>query len=146
MELRRAPRAGSDLAVIMLDVDHFKDYNDNYGHAAGDEVLALIAAVLKKSVSRAADFTARYGGEEFMILLPSTDLMGARGVAVQIQKGLARAAIQHAHSPVSAFLTVSQGLALVKASERVTLGECIRRADAALYTAKEQGRNTIKAA
>ena len=146
MELRRAPRAGRDLSVVMLDVDYFKAFNDNYGHAAGDEVLAGIAEVLKKSVSRAADFVARYGGEEFMVVLPNTDLMGARGVAVEIQKGLARAAIQHAHSPVAAYLTVSQGIALVKASERVTLSECIQRVDDALYAAKQEGRNTIKAA
>ena len=146
MELRRAPRAGRDLSVVMLDVDYFKAFNDNYGHAAGDEVLAGIAEVLKKSVSRAADFVARYGGEEFMVVLPNTDLMGARGVAVEIQKGLARPAIQHAHSPVAAYLTVSQGIALVKASERVTLSECIQRVDDALYAAKQEGRNTIKAA
>ncbi len=146
MELRRAPRSGHDLSIIMLDVDYFKAYNDHYGHPAGDRVLANIALVLQNSVSRASDFVARYGGEEFIVLLPGTDVMGARGVAVQIQQGLARAAIQHAYSAVSPYLTVSQGLAVVKASERVNLQEAINRADDALYAAKEEGRNTIKAA
>jgi diguanylate cyclase (GGDEF)-like protein len=146
MELRRAPRSGTDLAVIMLDVDYFKAYNDGYGHAAGDDVLEHIAQVLSRSVNRATDFVARYGGEEFMVVLPNTDLTGARGVALHFQKSLARAAIPHAHSPVSAYLTVSQGLAVIKASERVSLGECIQRVDEPLYKAKQEGRNTIKAA
>jgi diguanylate cyclase (GGDEF)-like protein len=130
----------------MIDVDFFKNYNDNYGHAAGDAVLQRVAAVLKSTVNRAADFVARYGGEEFMVLLPGTHALAARAVAVSIQQALSREALPHEFSPVAPILTVSQGLAFAKPDERLSSRELITRAERALHIAKKSGRDSIKAA
>jgi diguanylate cyclase (GGDEF)-like protein len=145
-ELRRSGRGGRTLSMIMIDVDFFKNYNDNYGHPAGDVVLQTVAQVLKSTVNRAADFVGRYGGEEFMVLLPATHALAARAVAVRIQQALSREAVPHAYSPVAPVLTVSQGLAFAKPGERLSPQELITRADRALYVAKKSGRDTIKAA
>jgi diguanylate cyclase (GGDEF)-like protein len=146
LELRRSGRGGRTLSVIMIDVDFFKSYNDNYGHPAGDRVLELVANVLQSTVNRAADFVCRYGGEEFMVLLPATHALAARAVAVRIQHALSREALPHEFSPVAPVLTVSQGLAVAKPGERLSPQELITRADRALYVAKKSGRDTIKAA
>jgi len=146
LELRRSGRGGRTLSVIMIDVDFFKNYNDNYGHAAGDAVLQRVADVLKSTVNRAADFVARYGGEEFMVLLPGTHALAARAVAVSIQRALSREALTHEFSPVAPILTVSQGLAFAKPDERLSSRELITRAERALHIAKKSGRDSIKAA
>lgn len=145
-ELKRCSRFGSPLAVIMLDVDYFKPYNDNYGHQAGDEVLTRLAKVLQGAANRAGDIVARYGGEEFMLVFPATDVMAARAVAVRIQQALERESIPHEYSGVSKWITVSQGLAYARPDERLSSRELIARVDEALYGAKAEGRNTIKAA
>jgi diguanylate cyclase (GGDEF)-like protein len=142
-ELKRCSRFSSPLAVIMVDVDYFKNYNDNYGHQAGDEVLQRLATVLREAANRAGDVVARYGGEEFLLLLPATDATAARSVATRIQQLLAEQAIVHKFSAVSEYLTVSQGLAGASPEERLSSHELIARVDEALYTAKGAGRNTI---
>ena len=144
-ELKRGARLQAPLAVIMLDVDDFKRYNDNYGHQAGDGVLQRLARVLRDTVNRAGDLVARFGGEEFMLVFPSTDVVAARAVALRIQQALEQEAIPHQYSGVSKRVTVSQGLAHALPQEGLTSRELIRRADAALYEAKAAGRNTIKA-
>ncbi len=145
-ELKRCARFGAPLAVIMLDVDYFKPYNDNYGHQAGDEVLRRLARVLKTTANRAGDIVARFGGEEFILVFPSTDVMSARAVALRIQQALEKEAIPHEYSGVSNWVTVSQGLAAANPDERLTSRELIARVDEALYAAKAEGRNAIKAA
>jgi diguanylate cyclase (GGDEF)-like protein len=145
-ELKRCARFGSPLAVIMLDVDYFKNYNDNYGHQAGDLVLRKLADVLLETAHRAGDTVARYGGEEFMLLLPGTDVLAAKAVAVRIQQALEKVAITHAYSDVAPYITVSQGLAYARPEARLSSHELIAMADEALYAAKAEGRNTIKSA
>lgn len=132
-------RQGQPFALVMLDVDYFKRYNDNYGHQAGDHCLASVAGALKSSVRTPADLVARYGGEEFVVILPDTSLEGAGQVAARIQANLQAAALPHAASEVSDKVTVSMGIALSAGSHSVT--EVISRADDALYRAKQRGRN-----
>jgi diguanylate cyclase (GGDEF)-like protein len=144
-ELKRSARFISPLSVIMIDVDYFKNYNDNYGHPAGDLVLQRLASVLKATANRAGDVVARYGGEEFMLVLPATDALAAHAVAARIQQALIEQAIEHANSSVSQFLTVSQGLATADPVERLTSHELVARVDEALYAAKDSGRDAIRA-
>ncbi|EDV3051611.1 GGDEF domain-containing protein [Salmonella enterica subsp. enterica] len=126
-------------ALIMLDVDYFKHYNDHYGHQAGDACLAKVAGVMKRSVRTPADLVARYGGEEFVVVLPSSSLNDAALVAERIQTNLRETALQHVTSAISETVTVSMGLTLSTADDSVA--SIIARADKALYRAKQQGRN-----
>jgi len=142
-ELRRCSRFNTPLAVIMLDVDHFKDYNDHYGHQAGDEVLKRLAQVLLEAANRAGDVVARYGGEEFMVVMPGTDAAAARAVAARIRETLEEEQMRHEFSPVADHITVSQGLAWAPPAARLSSHELIEKADEALYAAKAGGRNTI---
>ena len=145
-ELRRCSRFGSPLSVIMLDVDYFKNYNDNYGHPAGDAVLQQLSKLLLSCAHRAGDLVARYGGEEFMVLMPGTDVDAARALAVRIQSALAEAAIEHSHSSISSVITVSQGVACAIPEHAENSKDLVARADEALYAAKAEGRDMIKAA
>ncbi|EPE1340273.1 membrane-associated sensor domain-containing protein [Salmonella enterica] len=126
-------------ALIMLDVDYFKHYNDHYGHQAGDACLAKVAGVMKRSVRTTADLVARYGGEEFVVVLPSSSLNDAALVAERIQTNLRETALPHVTSAISETVTVSMGLTLSTADDSVA--SIIARADKALYRAKQQGRN-----
>jgi diguanylate cyclase (GGDEF)-like protein len=145
-ELKRSSRFSSPLSVIMIDVDYFKNYNDNNGHPAGDVVLQRLATVLKDTANRAGDVVARYGGEEFMLVLPATDAIAVHAVAVRIRQALSEQAIEHRSSSVSKFVTVSQGLATTNPDERLSSDELVARADKALYAAKGGGRDAIRAA
>ena len=140
-EHRRAFRNRTSLAVMMIDVDYFKRYNDRYGHLAGDECLSSIAQTIRRGLRRSGDLAARYGGEEFVVLLPDTDLAGAREVAEKIHADLAALALRHEASPHGT-VTISIG-AYAAMPERSDDDErtFVARADAALYRAKEQGRN-----
>ncbi|MGC0782050.1 membrane-associated sensor domain-containing protein [Pantoea agglomerans] len=126
-------------ALVMLDVDYFKRYNDHYGHQAGDTCLAQVADILKSSVRTPADLVARYGGEEFVVVLPSASLDEAAQVAERIQATLRETALPHAASAVSESVTVSMGIALSGMHDNAEA--VIARADEALYRAKQQGRN-----
>jgi diguanylate cyclase (GGDEF)-like protein len=132
-------RGNVALSLLMLDVDHFKAYNDLYGHPAGDGVLVAIGRILRDAASRPTDLAARIGGEEFAILLPDTTLEGAVRVAAKIHEALAAQAIRHAGSPVSASITVSIGAAQARPGEDAE--EFVARADRAAYDAKNAGRN-----
>lgn len=142
-EWNRGQRNNTPLAAIMLDLDHFKSFNDLYGHIEGDHCLQKIAQGLARSVHRGGDLTARYGGEEFVVLLPDTDKQHAFEVAKHIQKMVLSLAIPHSTSPVGV-VTVSLGVASLQPSNHQYPEELVRRADAALYRAKMAGRNCVK--
>ncbi len=137
-EYSREQRNGKPLALLVLDVDHFKQYNDHYGHPAGDAVLQALAEILRRSKGRISDLAVRLGGEEFGILLPESDINGAKIVADHIHQLLREANIAHIASPVENRLTVSIGFAI---AHDEALEVFVRRADQALYRAKHQGRN-----
>ena len=126
-------------ALLMLDVDYFKRYNDHYGHQAGDACLVKVADIVKTSVRTPADLVARYGGEEFVIVLPASSLDDAVRVAERIQTNLREISLPHAASEVSEMVTVSMGITLSKDGDSAY--GIIARADEALYRAKQQGRN-----
>ncbi|HEX5276350.1 MAG TPA: GGDEF domain-containing protein [Fluviicoccus sp.] len=138
---RRGVRTGRPLSLLYMDIDHFKGFNDHYGHPAGDACLSAFAAILKEVIGREGDMAARLGGEEFVLLLPETTLEGALCVARRLQDRLAGLAIPHAASPVAGTLTVSVGLATQVPVRSASCEVLIERADKALYEAKRSGRN-----
>jgi diguanylate cyclase (GGDEF)-like protein len=145
-EWRRLARTNSHLSLIMFDVDHFKLYNDTYGHGGGDRCLRQVAESAVRALQRPADMIARYGGEEFVAILPDTGAAGAAAVAEAIRANVAALGIAHEKSPTADHLTVSVGLATVvpKLDQPATL--LIAEADKALYSAKAGGRNRVVAA
>jgi diguanylate cyclase (GGDEF)-like protein/PAS domain S-box-containing protein len=142
-EYRRAIRSKSSVALIMLDVDLFKAFNDRYGHPAGDDCLRRVSAAIRGSLWRPADVAARYGGEEFAVLLPDTDELGATEIAERIRRAIADLGIEHADAKEK-IVTGSAGVAAVAPYEfGGTAGILIELADRALYHAKNFGRNTV---
>lgn len=141
LEWHRAMRGRQPLALMIIDVDHFKRYNDHYGHLEGDECLKRVVGTLSLCVRRATDLLARYGGEEFAIILPESDADSALRVADTIHRELQRAAIPHEDSPVSRSVTVSIGIACCVPGVDMHSDSLLALADEALYTAKHQGRN-----
>jgi len=137
-EHRRALRHATPLALLLVDVDHFKRYNDHHGHPAGDVVLQQVAAVLAQQARRPGERAARYGGEEFALVLPHCTAEGAALVAQRSLAAIAQAAITHGDSPLGAALTVSIGVAMAHSGG--SPDELIARADAELYRAKQSGR------
>ncbi|EMN8354337.1 MULTISPECIES: GGDEF domain-containing protein [Klebsiella] len=127
------------LALMMIDVDYFKRYNDRYGHQAGDECLSSVAQVLKMAVRAEGDLVARYGGEEFVVVLPGVSLAHATAIAERIQQKIREAGLPHAASAVASEVTVSIGI--VASDGTVPIETLIARADSALYQAKNNGRN-----
>ncbi|MBP2633045.1 MAG: diguanylate cyclase response regulator [Firmicutes bacterium] len=142
-EWRCALRTGEILSVLLIDIDFFKDYNDCYGHLAGDVCLQKVATVLKNSVIRSSDIVTRYGGEEFIIILPATSQNGAINVAKRLQAQLALLQIVHQGSDVSEYVTLSVGSASAIAKDFINEKGILEMADFALYQAKNQGRNRI---
>jgi len=138
-EFYRSRRYGGPLSLVMLDIDHFKRVNDVHGHLAGDEVLRIVAARVSEAV-RASDIFGRYGGEEFGVILPGTDIAGARVVADKLRELVSGQPL--AYKDVGLEITVSCGVAQV-APEHTTYEEVIRLADTALYRAKREGRNRV---
>jgi diguanylate cyclase (GGDEF)-like protein len=139
-EWRRCARARAPLSLLMIDIDHFKAYNDHCGHQQGDECLRRVARLLVDGVGRPGDLIARYGGEEFVCLLPEVGQAGARAVATRLIAALHRAAIAHPGSPLGERLTVSIGVATAEdlsGSESALFA----LADKLLYAAKNAGRN-----
>lgn len=144
-EWNRLSRHQRPLALLMIDIDHFKPYNDHYGHGAGDECLRRVAQALAQVPTRSADLVARYGGEEFVALLPETDATGASQVAEKMQAAIHALAIPHAHSPVADHITLSIGASMHRPQQPpATNVEALKQAaDLALYQAKEQGRDRL---
>ena len=147
-EVRILSRRRSNLSLILMDIDYFKAFNDNYGHMAGDECLRKVAKALADVAKRAGDFVARYGGEEFAMILPETDGKGAIQKAEQARCTVQELAIPHAFSDVSDRLSISLGLAAVSLGyeQGQTPKMLVELADKALYQAKEKGRNRFVAA
>jgi diguanylate cyclase (GGDEF)-like protein/PAS domain S-box-containing protein len=144
-EWARAYRDRSSLALLMIDVDHFKAYNDVYGHPAGDACLRTVARIIAAETQRVGDLAARYGGEEFAMLLPNTDAAGCARIGERIRSAIHEAGIVHVSSPASACVTASIGGATCRpALERTAgAGSLVEAADRALYAAKEAGRDRI---
>jgi diguanylate cyclase (GGDEF)-like protein len=142
-EFRRAKRASTPLSLIMIDVDSFKDYNDNYGHQKGDECLILIAAALSRVLGRPCDLVARYGGEEFMAVLPNTNADGGLVFAESMRNEITSLAIEHAYSKVAPYVTISLGVITQIPSHNTAIPHLIGAADRALYQAKRNGRNCV---
>ena len=142
-EWSRARRNESSIALIMADVDHFKAYNDTYGHQQGDECLKLVAGTMQSALSRAGDMLARYGGEEFAVILPSTDVAGAFEVAERILNAVSDMRLEHSGSSVADHVTISMGVSALRPDEQSSVQELIETADKNLYTAKAQGRNRV---
>ncbi len=143
-EWKRGCRNELPLALIMIDVDFFKSYNDHYGHQAGDECLKTIASLLIESLARSGDILARYGGEEFMIILPETDIRGTASVAERLRQKIEAAKISHLTSTISDYVTISLGTATMVPSSRKNPDSLIGAADEALYKAKRNGRNRVE--
>jgi diguanylate cyclase (GGDEF)-like protein len=131
------------IGVIMMDVDHFKNYNDVYGHAQGDLVLKAIGDVLKNLVQEEKVFAARVGGEEFIILWTENRLSEAEGLALKLKKTINALNIPHSKSDAALHVTASYGLYFLRGGSMDTVDEFYEKADAALYEAKKQGRNRI---
>lgn len=144
-EWNRLCREGQPLSLILSDVDHFKAYNDTYGHPAGDQCLKLVAQAIAKVAKRPADCVARYGGEEFAVLLPHTDITGALHVAEGVRLAVEELSIPHHHSSASDHVTLSLGVTSFVPNEEVSPSWLIEAADRALYAAKDLGRNQIQA-
>jgi diguanylate cyclase (GGDEF)-like protein len=142
-EWARAGRASHSLTLIMLDIDYFKQFNDTYGHRAGDTCLQKIALTLQKKLGRAGDLLARYGGEEFCVISAYTDRIGAQALAEKIRLAVWDLALAHEESPFG-FVTVSVGIAVAVPQKGQSVEGLLHAADQALYEAKTRGRNCIK--
>jgi diguanylate cyclase (GGDEF)-like protein len=143
LEWQRALRQGFALAVAMIDVDHFKDYNDRYGHQAGDDCLRRLAQVLAAASQRSGELAARYGGEEFVVILPGVTLEDAMSNAERIRSAVQALNIVNAVDIPAGMLTVSIGVACRVPTAHDSPASLLRAADAALYEAKHQGRNRV---
>lgn len=142
-EWRRCARGNDVLALVMVDVDMFKRFNDYYGHPTGDQCLRDVAETLSSSIGRSTDMIARYGGEEFVVLLPETGPQSACTIAERMRTSIQALAIPHESSPVAEVVTASFGVASVRAKAMEEVSSLIERADRALYQAKETGRNRV---
>jgi diguanylate cyclase (GGDEF)-like protein/PAS domain S-box-containing protein len=143
-EWTRAARRGEPVALLMIDIDHFKEYNDHYGHPAGDACLRQVARMVGQATRRGGELVARYGGEEFALLLPGADLEDARRAAERCAQIVGDAKIEHRASATSAWLTISIGVASQVAAAGVACTALVEIADAALYRAKRCGRARIE--
>jgi len=142
-EWHRAIRFKTEISLVLLDIDHFKLFNDTYGHQAGDECLKKVAAALRETIHRPTDLLARFGGEEFAIVLGGTDMEGALNIARQAVENVQNLAIEHCKSPTSEHLTLSVGVATVFVKFGMQEAELVKAADNALYEAKSGGRDRI---
>ena len=131
------------LSIMMIDIDSFKQYNDHYGHVAGDECLKRVAMTLRAGATRPRDFLARYGGEEFVIVLPDTDERGVEQVAARCREALAEEAIPHERSKVAPQVTVSIGIGTIVPTADDSAVRFIEEVDKRLYQAKQRGRNCV---
>jgi len=141
LEFKHAQIDKSPLALIMVDIDHFKPFNDNYGHQAGDDCLAIVSNTLKEAMCRPNDIVARYGGEEFAVILPNTNAENAALVGGRIVNALKKLAYPHEYSSATDYVTVSGGISEV--ANHKTPEDMIKSADKALYRAKGTGRNKV---
>ena len=142
-ELARAQRQGTGLACLLIDLDHFKDINDRYGHLAGDECLRQVGQAIKGVLRRPGDIATRYGGEEFAVILPATDEASVAALAEHVRKAVFALAIEHDANPAGV-VTISAGVAsLMPEAFNGNTNILVHLADQALYCAKRNGRNSI---
>jgi diguanylate cyclase (GGDEF)-like protein len=147
-ELRRCSREPMPISLLMIDIDHFKHYNDHFGHLAGDDCIKQVARLLETHVQRAADFVARYGGEEFAVVLPGTSRQRAEALAGEIQLAMQRLSLEHAPTAAHPVVTLSIGVCTMVASagsypER-NASAIVDGADQALYQCKRSGRHCVR--
>ncbi len=142
-EWQRGLRFKQPLSLIMIDIDHFKLYNDTYGHQEGDICLKRVASSLKATLKRQCDIVARYGGEEFIAILPDTDSNGAKHVAERMLTAIARLEISHSSSLTEKIVTVSLGVATIVPDSNSIPEFLVKAVDQALYKAKDEGRNRV---
>lgn len=145
-EWLRAARDGSSIALILIDIDHFKKYNDGYGHQGGDDCLRKVARTLAATVKRPGDLVARYGGEEFVVVMPGTDRDGAAKIAEALRSGVDGMNLPHQYSTTADHVTISLGGASMLPNAESSPEELIAKADEALYRSKELGRNQYQMA
>jgi len=143
VEWSRAMRETESISLLMIDIDCFKQYNDSYGHLAGDECLKIVAALFQKQLQRPTDLVARYGGEEFVVLLPGTHARGAMKIAERIRKAVLALQLPHENSLANDCVTISLGAATVAPMLKHQSDELLHSADQALYEAKAAGRNRV---
>lgn len=142
-EWRRAVRAQEPLAAAMIDIDHFKGYNDTYGHLVGDTCLRQVAGILSVGLNRGGDFVARYGGEEFITLFNGMDVKGVSDVGEKLRSTVESLRIPHAASPISPWVTISVGAAICRPTPEMSPAALVEAADAQLFAAKRAGRNRV---
>lgn len=145
-EWRRSIREKKPMSLLIADIDYFKNYNDGYGHQAGDDCLKKVAQVLSDGVNRPGDMVARYGGEEFGIIMGATSIDFAAKLAEELKSAIVQMKIRHAYSDVADFVTISIGAASVAPATGISCDKLINAADKAMYRAKENGRNMVVAA
>lgn len=143
-EFGRAQRQGTPFSLLMLDIDFFKDYNDSYGHPAGDRVLISVVKAFKAKLNRATDVLTRYGGEEFAVILPDCGAEGAQAVAEMLRTAVAELNIPHCKSKITDHVTLSIGVTSVESGSKCNATSLLETADAALYSAKHNGRNRVR--
>ncbi len=143
LEWHRARRTGHPLSLLMIDIDHFKRYNDRYGHLQGDDCLRAVAQALCRAMQRGGDLVARYGGEEFVCILAETDAAGAQAVAERLLAQVAALQIPHEDSPVAPQVTISIGYCTATSLSGHTWQQLVSCADRNLYQAKQAGRNRV---
>jgi len=144
VEWRRGQRNNLPLSLIFLDIDHFKLYNDAYGHLLGDDCLKLVARTLCGQLHRPGDFLARYGGEEFVVVLPQTDLAGVEFMAECMRAAIVALGVPHEQSPTSDVVTISLGAATTRPPLHSGPATLVEAADKMLYLAKKEGRNQVR--
>jgi diguanylate cyclase (GGDEF)-like protein len=142
-ECHRIRRINGSISVIMIDVDFFKNFNDTYGHLAGDGCLKQVAAVIQRNLKRPQDLAARYGGEEFCCILPETEHSGAAAIAMRIREDVEALGIPHEGSTIAGYITVSLGVATLICDESIDGETIVKLADERLYQAKKNGRNQV---
>lgn len=142
-ELNRAKRQHQNIALLIIDIDFFKEYNDNYGHVEGDKCLFLVASLLKKALKREIDFVARYGGDEFVAVMTNIDYDGAYLVAEEMTSNISEHAIEHTYSPIEDIISITIGGYSLIPENDASMEQIIHNADNALYKAKDRGRNQI---
>jgi diguanylate cyclase (GGDEF)-like protein len=140
-EYRRSRRNLTPLSLVIIDIDHFKTVNDNYGHLAGDECLVAVSACIKQCMRRSADISCRYGGEEFCLILPETDSKGALAHAEELRRSIEACQISYNGSVIK--LTISCGISTYQQQKNVQPEHIFSSADKALYQAKHKGRNQV---
>lgn len=145
-EWDRAAREKKPIAVLMIDIDHFKAFNDAHGHSAGDECLKTVGQALRSHCARPGDLVCRWGGEEFAVILPGTDAAGAGHLARELVEAVRNLGLEHGNSPSGPCVTISAGSAAAMPSAENSRAALVEKADAALYAAKQAGRNRAQEA